>query len=1097
MTKLLPFNIQQYREILNRQPIRREDAVRVVMGCSSYQEFTRYYKQTPQLFLGLFKKNCSYLKRKSYSEIYRSGEFGIMSPLDYVGMLSFVLPLFKKEINDFVELRYQYETVYLEGKYIEAEDILNRMNGTISYSVWAAANLIKLSELTGGLDKRLDTFNKLNGLGIQPLTSYICDQAQETASINASALLFNDKRKAEIDGFNFESKWQTDYLLMHFFPYENIDLNECLSYDFKSSLIDLYVDFIIFLPQLLVSYKDDLIFLKYLGTIVKNINDERLRKYGVLVGVVKEDYNTRTLLSVDVDSIFEECVEAVRQGKEIGEPDGSLKERIRYHLRYYLENKDKMLHGNKLAMIGLSNPGLHPLRRLCELMKDLEESNFANFGNNFWMYSEGWRVLDSMYYCSPSQRGAFLSEHSWRELLPGQLPATISLENVMQILIAGDKTVYASELEQRLLANGVPEFTKGLILGFLFENYLKKKEYKNAILLYVHYRLEHPNVVPSIDKEMVEYEMVRSVDTSLDCHKELAVFYRMINGKAAKISANATRYIMESGLNTPGDIECDGTVLNVYFMDKVLDINTLDLSPVFYESSEEVMRDRIRICQKLKVATNDRKYGHEINHLITELGIQGFLEQVENSKIDVDELLLKRYELDDAREFFNVYLGIDPKLQIMADDNILKGLFPKEMNAIKDNNRDSKEKNSVPIPYKQLLFTTFILILRESFLLNDNAGLDYYLSSRVRHGTIKNQLRHHLQQEGLTTRKNAAGQYDMNIEWVEHRLGFEGEATTKALDSFLHFSQRVDEILQVLKDHKIQVKTESYNKDIDACFDLSLEHLQEGIYKLYLQDNKVFSTVVDDAFKLFWNRVEECFVDVKQSIKDTESLLCEELDKLYDEISELANGEMPTLSKFKDTITTCKTHLQQDCKVVSDWFQRSQISNKPFTMEELANASLRGINQYCNIKIQEQREINAPTLLAGRNIGHFYAMFHDLLNNVADYYESKGRTIAPCNIKILESQGFLIIEVSNTIEKEDENYILNKINEFEVSRAKVLLGHQTRMEGNTGFYKINNVVNYFLLDKGNSYEMKLSEGAFKTRITINMNSVRYEENFAN
>ena len=81
-----------------------------------------------------------------------------------------------------------------------------------------------------------------------------------------------------------------------FFPYENIDLNECLSYDFKSSLIDLYVDFIIFLPQLLVSYKDDLNFLKYLGTIVKNINDERLRKYGVLVGVVKEDYNTRTLL---------------------------------------------------------------------------------------------------------------------------------------------------------------------------------------------------------------------------------------------------------------------------------------------------------------------------------------------------------------------------------------------------------------------------------------------------------------------------------------------------------------------------------------------------------------------------------------------------------------------------------------------------------------------------------------------------------------------------------------------------------------------------------------------------------------------------------
>ena len=1097
MTKLLPFNIQQYREILNRQPTRREDAVRVVMGCSSYQEFARYYRQTPQLFLGLFKKNCSYLKRKSYSEIYRSGKFGIMSPLDYVGMLSFVLPLFKNEINDFVELRYQYETFYLEGKYIEAEDILNRMNGTISYSVWAAANLIKLSELTGGLDKRLDTFNKLNALGIQPLTSYMCDQAQETASISASALLFNEKRKAEIDGFNFDMKWQTDYLLMHLFPYEEIDLNECLSYDFKSSLIDLYADFIIFLPQLLVSYKDNSNFLEYLGTIVKAINDDRLRKYGVLAGVINDGINSGRRNACDVDSIFEECVEAVKQGEEIGIPDGSLKERIKYHLRYYLENKDKMLHGNKLGMIGLSNPGLHPLRRLCELMKDLEGSNFANFGCNSWMYSEGWRVLDGIYYSSPLQRSTFLSEHSWKELFPGHLPATLSLENVMQILVSWDKTVFATELEQRLMADAVPEFSKGLILGFLFENYLKKKEYKNAILLYVRYRLEHPNVIPVIDKELVEYEMVRSVDISLDCHMELAVFYRMINGKAAKISANATRYIMESELDTPGDIECDGSALSVYFMDKVLDINTLDLSPVFYESSEEVMRDRIRICQKLKIATNDRKYGHEINHLITELGIQGFLEQVGNSKIDVDELLLKRHELDDAREFFNVYLGIDPKLQIMADDSILKGLFPKEMNAIKGNDQKSNEKNIVPIPYKQLLFTSFILILREAFLLNDNAGLDYYLSSRVRHGTIKNQLRHHLQQEGLTTRKNAAGQYDMNVEWVEHRLGFVGESTTRALDSFLHFSQRVDEILQVLKDHKIQVKTESYNKDLDACFDLSLEHLQEGVYKLYQQDNKVFSTVVDDAFKLFWNRVEDCFADVKKSIKDTENLLCEELDKLYDDIVVLSNGDMSTLSKFKDTITTCKTHLQHDCKIVSDWFQRSQISNKPFTMEELANASLRGINQYCNIKIQDTREINAPTLFAGRNIGHFYAMFHDILNNVVDYYEGKGRTIAPCVIQISESHGFLQIKVSNTIEKEDENEILDKINEFKVSRAKVLMGHQTRMEGNTGFYKINNVVNYFLLDNGNSYEMELSNGIFETQITINMHNIRYEEDSAN
>ena len=106
--------------------------------------------------------------------------------------------------------------------------------------------------------------------------------------------------------------------------------------------------------------------------------------------------------------------------------------------------------------------------------------------------------------------------------------------------------VYAKALEERLLSDAVPEFTKGLILGYLFEHYLRAKNFKQAIILYVNYRLDHPTVMPTIDKELVNYMMVRSVDASLDCHRELAVFYRMMNGKAAKISANATRSVASS-----------------------------------------------------------------------------------------------------------------------------------------------------------------------------------------------------------------------------------------------------------------------------------------------------------------------------------------------------------------------------------------------------------------------------------------------------------------------------------------------------------------------------------------------------------------------
>ena len=85
-------------------------------------------------------------------------------------------------------------------------------------------------------------------------------------------------------------------------------------------------------------------------------------------------------------------------------------------------------------MISFSNARLHPLRRLGEIMSDLEESNFSTFGSDSWMFSDGWRILDALYYEDPQRRSAFLNCHSWKVVPPDKLPATLSLEDIMQIL---------------------------------------------------------------------------------------------------------------------------------------------------------------------------------------------------------------------------------------------------------------------------------------------------------------------------------------------------------------------------------------------------------------------------------------------------------------------------------------------------------------------------------------------------------------------------------------------------------------------------------------------------------------------------------------
>ncbi|MBR3521290.1 MAG: hypothetical protein IKN75_02020 [Prevotella sp.] len=1099
MNKRPSFNIEEYRRILLRQPNSRIRAVREVLACGSYDTIKRYYSHTPHTFMGMFKGSFNYLKRKSYNHIYSDNVTSLLNPVDYVGLLSFVLPFFEKDVNDYISKRNLFEYKYLCGDYEGAQSVLEYVNDNISYSRWAAVNTIKLGELQGGLDYRQKRFNDICAQGLMPMLQYQCDQARESASIEASSQMFADSRKKDIKSQGYSEYWQEAYLYANLYPTMEIRLCEWLSYDFKSSLIDLYNNFVLFLPKLVTYYRDNESFQYYLREVVLHIKDYRIAKFCYLMGLCGKDQLDSCFSSdFDLNVFITDVEKAVSEGKLIGVETGTLKERMEYHLWHYMSNIDKSVHLSKLENIIQSNISFVPFFKLYYILKDINEKNLSSLGADAWMCTEKLTEIDATFYERPSDRVNFINTNNLNAFPSDSIHSKLTSVDFSQILISGDRTQFVDYLAQAVENNLLPEYSKGPVVGFLFEQYLKQQKFDKAVLLYVNFRLENSQVAPQIDKSLVSYYMVRSVDASLSCSMELAVFYRMINAKAAKISANATRCILSMELEKPGDMECDGTKLSIFFMDKVLDCSTLELSPIFYDTALDVFQDRIRICRKLKAVTGDKKYNHEINHLVTEIGVQDFLDIIEGSKIDVDELLLKRHELGDAKEVFDLYLGVDPNLKQYMDENLLKGLFPKEIDKYEKEKKQDKVKEKEPsemqeVPYKFILFSNFILKLRDAFLLNDNAGLDYYLSSRVRHGTIKNQLRHHLQINGLTTRKSEAGNYDLNIEWVEKKLGLTGESYTKALDLFLLFSKNVDDIITRLKDEKVQVKTENHNSNLCACFDLSLEHIEHGIYELYQKDSTDFVAVVDDAFDMFWKRIEECFIDMKDAVKQAENALIGELDNLFKGVKSIVPSGYGPLSRFRDTITTCKTYLQQDCKAVGDWFQRSQAANKPFTMEELVKASVRGINQYCETNIRPQIDNTSQTKFDGKNIGHFYAMFHDLLNNINEYYESNHQKESPCWISISEKDGLLVVQLTNHLQEKDIDKAQESINKFYVAKTKSGIVKKTRMEGNTGFFKINNVVNYFLACERNAFEMRVKDSEFITDIIINMENIRYVE----
>ena len=111
-----PYKIADYQR---RLLYNKKDNIRMVTDIlknGSYEDVMDYYVHTPNTFKGLYKFCIKHLIRKSYEDIYFTGGVYLKEPEDYVGLMAFVLPLFKDEINEFLKYKRNFDHSFLEGR---------------------------------------------------------------------------------------------------------------------------------------------------------------------------------------------------------------------------------------------------------------------------------------------------------------------------------------------------------------------------------------------------------------------------------------------------------------------------------------------------------------------------------------------------------------------------------------------------------------------------------------------------------------------------------------------------------------------------------------------------------------------------------------------------------------------------------------------------------------------------------------------------------------------------------------------------------------------------------------------------------------------
>lgn len=1082
----------------------------------SYDELIEASKKTPKIFASLI--NLKYLRRSSFSKIASSGcyfEKG-ENVCEYIGVLAYIFEQHKECLNLFVDLFYDFEKNLLLGDYEKCTTILNEINTKVSYSYWGADLEIKLARLSKGISGATATYNRLYSENKR--ISSLCNYSFKTSAIDVP---FDSDVNHSLK--KMPNQFTREFYVMHCFPFiDNVE-GKWIYSNAQFSIVDLYCGFIYSLDNLSKETTQSKSFKRYLAIISAAIDDKRLKKrcylYNIDNNTIKNEddrqdiiidyYKKRYSNVVEkggeyiignpsdfpiMDLYVKSCIIKHKKIAEITNNSPFIQKVSYYYYCYLLNSENSEVFKNKLLNLCEVWYSMPSIKHLYLTINDRNSNDITRLSNNYWRSSYGLNLQDVSFFEKDERKKAFVASMSGEleTLFNSYQQSNLLLDRVdfLDIQLCGKKEPKAilAELDVLIEERAIPSFSRNPICTYVFNEYLSTDKIKEAIAFFAREMTSEEHLdLTLIDKKYINGILDTDIDKQFSNPLDFAIFYTYINAAPYKRYLSLKRFLKEKGVNKVSELSVDNDKKLRFFLESVADRQVLALHRLF-KNSNEVIDERILICKNLFDYYKEKHYLEEVSSLSKEQTISGLVQQVDDSKIYVDTESIKNKELKD-KEFnvlFDVFKNTNDKVKFFEDKSpdrrrIISSLQSKGLSLTFDSKGDSMK-----IDYKFSLFKKLYLDIRDKFVFDPKYGLDYYLSTRIRHGTIDNQLRNHLQEFRLVTNTDDSGQYMDNTYWL-NRFG----NSQKCKEVLNEFSKNADVLIYALKSERIQIKTEDEESKPKAVFDFSDEKLSSYMDVLYLECvQSDFDTCVSLIFNKLWDYTEVCLKQMREVLEETHSLIRKLLGQLYIDISGSLQNKNYYLKDFKDSITSCQTNLQLDFTKVQGWFQRKNVSTFDFSVQQVFEASLSAINRINQGGLFIQKRINSTSSFKGEFFGAMHDLFHDILNNVLDYEKKRNNIKGKAIATISEKDSILYIEVVNPIAMEDVQGLKSTIRESEDSYSSLISKGRSRSEGKSGFAKIYNIVTNVFESNKNQYQNSIDENnMFKVNITIDVSNL--------
>jgi hypothetical protein len=326
-----------------------------------------------------------------------------------------------------------------------------------------------------------------------------------------------------------------------------------------------------------------------------------------------------------------------------------------------------------------------------------------------------------------------------------------------------------------------------------------------------------------------------------------------------------------------------------------------------FKSTQEIRLERIRVLQHLLIWDSDRSaaYSSEIKELTIDQTLWQGIQKVNQTRVFVNEAAISRWaEKELLPEFERLHL-----VRLAAQGTIPLDAFRSNYEC----DRRVEPLLSALAPADQTAANAILLTivdrLYKRFLLDPTDGLDSFLSSRVRHGTLRGTLLGPLEERNLLILGEVAADA-FRIQWGD-RLGV--QTSNDAIVILKEFSQRISDTVRDIVNSKIHIQgTEFPNGAFLPAFSSTSA---PTLVRFLRGDDDSFQFFLLKSYTMFWAALAQQRQALASYFEhDLKELFQKEFEGLQAKIRGMGS------SSLLASVQSASTAIQVQCNVVRDWF---------------------------------------------------------------------------------------------------------------------------------------------------------------------------------